>query len=250
MAFSYFGSKSKVCHLYPPADHRRVFEPFCGSARYALRFYRRDVWINDLFPDVYKAWKWIVAASKEEIRGLPDLKVGESLKDHKYLSEEEMCVLGFTVNAGAATRHYQLTHRARGNIRRLKAHLLRLQGRLAHWKVTNLSYDQLPDVEASWYIDPPYQKMDKGASDKSRYVFGSEKIDYAVLGRWCLSRRGQVIVCEGRGADWLPFRKLFSIRKDTMRPDQTKEKTERYYEELIYHRQDKPAGFSFAKKVM
>ena len=33
-------------------------------------------------------------------------------------------------------------------------------------------------------------------------------IDYPSLGNWCMERKGQVIVCEQEGADWLPFEVL------------------------------------------
>ena len=33
-------------------------------------------------------------------------------------------------------------------------------------------------------------------------------IDYSALADWCHSRKGQVIVCENEGADWLPFERL------------------------------------------
>jgi hypothetical protein len=54
---------------------------------------------------------------------------------------------------------------------------------------------------ATWFIDPPY--VDGGKS--YRY----SEIDYPKLAAWCLRLRGQVIVCERQGADWLPFRMLY-----------------------------------------
>jgi len=32
--FSYYGSKSKIVDYYPPPKHKRIIEPFAGSARY------------------------------------------------------------------------------------------------------------------------------------------------------------------------------------------------------------------------
>lgn len=34
---------------------------------------------------------------------------------------------------------------------------------------------------------------------------GSDQIDFEELAAWCMSRRGQVIVCEGPAGSWLPF---------------------------------------------
>ena len=38
------------------------------------------------------------------------------------------------------------------------------------------------------------------------YRCGSKSLDYGALGQWCQSRRGQTMVCEQVGAEWLPFR--------------------------------------------
>jgi 16S rRNA G966 N2-methylase RsmD len=63
----------------------------------------------------------------------------------------------------------------------------------------------IANVEATWFIDPPYQKAGK-------YYTGHNKMDFEKLGEWCKSRKGQVIVCENQGADWLPFRFLTEHR--------------------------------------
>jgi hypothetical protein len=66
------------------------------------------------------------------------------------------------------------------------------------------SYEDAPDVEATWFIDPPYQHA-------NRRGYLCKGIDYARLSDWCRSRRGQVIVCEQEGADWLPFKPLADV---------------------------------------
>ena len=38
------------------------------------------------------------------------------------------------------------------------------------------------------------------------------RADYEALADWCRSRRGQVIVCENVGADWLPFEPFITIK--------------------------------------
>ena len=60
-------------------------------------------------------------------------------------------------------------------------------------------YKSLPNVKATWFIDPPYQT-------KGGYVISD--VDYFELGKWCKSRKGQVIVCENAEADWLDFNPL------------------------------------------
>jgi len=57
----------------------------------------------------------------------------------------------------------------------------------AKWR----SYETAPDIEATWFIDPPYQKMGR------HYVHSLSVDQYGSLATWCQSRQGQVIVCEG-----------------------------------------------------
>jgi 16S rRNA G966 N2-methylase RsmD len=75
---------------------------------------------------------------------------------------------------------------------------------IKHWTITNKSYKDLENIEATWFIDPPYQNMGK------HYKFND--IDYNDLSEWCLSRKGQVIVCEQEGADWLPFETFRNLK--------------------------------------
>jgi hypothetical protein len=71
---------------------------------------------------------------------------------------------------------------------------------IRHWSISQASYENLPDIEATWFIDAPY---DSEAGE--HYKHGRRDIDYEALGVWCKERRGQVIVCEAWGAGWLPF---------------------------------------------
>lgn len=226
--FSYFGSKSKIIGLYPRALYDRVIEPFCGSARYALRFYDRDVWINDKYEVIYTIWKWIQQANKADIRALPKLKKGESLDDCKQLSRPEKLLCGFLITQGAAAPIKTLGGwSARGDsLGRGKAMMLRYVGRIDHWRITNRSYDEMGNLEGSWYIDPPYQQMG--------HCYKHNKIDYAALAKWCLSRRGQVMVCEGGSADWLPFKPMRECNR--IKRDDT-------YKELFWYRSDRKRGF-------
>jgi hypothetical protein len=36
--------------------------------------------------------------------------------------------------------------------------------------------------------------------------------EFANLGTWCQTRRGQVMVCEVAGADWLPFETFMAAK--------------------------------------
>ena len=65
------------------------------------------------------------------------------------------------------------------------------------------SYEDIQNQPATWFIDPPYQKMG--------FYYKHKDIDYNHLSEWCLSRDGQIIVCENEGADWLPFEPLCNL---------------------------------------
>lgn len=228
--FSYFGGKNSLVHLYPKPLHESIIEPFCGAAGYSCTYFDHDVWINDLDPSIYGIWKYLRQASKQDIRSLPEIRKGESLKDCKHLSKAERDLLGFAVSFNVPTARFIMTGwAARSNLIRLtKNRLLKFVGKISHWTITNFSYDYLDNEKATWYIDPPYQEMG------IHYRFKSTDIDFKHLGKWCRQRMGQVIVCEGGDADWLPFKPLRDFRR-IRRSDR--------YKELIWYKSDIKTGF-------
>jgi hypothetical protein len=101
---------------------------------------------------------------------------------------------------------------------------------IKHWTVIHGRYHDIADVEATWFIDPPY--FGKAGS---HYKHGSDGIDYADLGLWCRSRRGQVMVCENDGACWLPFEPFLKAKSTT-------KKVGRYSMESIWINKDEEDG--------
>jgi site-specific DNA-adenine methylase len=75
---------------------------------------------------------------------------------------------------------------------------------IRHWKIEQKSYEEVENREATWFIDPPYYK----SGNYYRY----NQVDYEYLAQWCQGRKGQVIVCEQAGADWLPFMSFRTIK--------------------------------------
>jgi len=207
LVFSYYGSKKRIAKRYPTPLYPTIIEPFAGAAQYSLLYPDRQVWINDLDSTIYDVWKLIL--SDRYIR-IPNLTVGDSL--HRYnLNEANHKLLGFAVQAGASQPSNKVTSWAADNRpgRRKKWEVLRddlerYRPLIQHWRLTNFRYQCLPNVEASWFIDPPYQH---GGS-----LYPEHAIDYGELADWCKSRNGQVIVCENDKADWLPFVPLTTSR--------------------------------------
>jgi hypothetical protein len=72
--------------------------------------------------------------------------------------------------------------------------------KVKHWTVVGGDYTLAPDVEATWFIDPPYR-----GGPGMGYRFGSDALDYKDLAGWILGRHGQVIACESLNGDYLPF---------------------------------------------
>lgn len=72
--------------------------------------------------------------------------------------------------------------------------------KIKHWKIILGDYSLASNIEATWFIDPPYNN-----SAGRCYKNNCDDINYKKLADWCKSRLGQVIVCEELLADWLPF---------------------------------------------
>ena len=126
--------------------------------------------------------------------------------------EPAKSLIGFWLNKGTTSPKKSPSAWARGGLRpnsfwgdAIKERVASQVNHIKHWKVVNASYETAEDVEATWYVDPPYQ-----AACGNLYRF--RDINYEALGGWCRTRRGQVIVCEQEGADWLPFHRFASIK--------------------------------------
>jgi hypothetical protein len=83
-----------------------------------------------------------------------------------------------------------------------------------HVEIIEGDYTEAPEIEATWFIDPPYHVDGRPQSRGMGYAEGcnSHSLDYGSLADWCRERRGQKIVCEQQGASWLPFEHLRHAR--------------------------------------
>src|SRR5688572_29338522 len=198
--WSYYGSKANLAKYYPVPKYGKIIEPFAGAAFYSLKYFDRDVTLVDKYDVVIKIWKWLQKCSESDILGLPRPKEGDRVGD-MGLCEEASWLMGFLVAKGVAYPRDKASSRAttqRPNLvnyslKRIAKSLYKIR----HWNIQLGSHSDLENVEATYFIDPPYQV---GGDE---YVHN--KIDYVELAAWCKSRDGQVIVCENTKADWLPF---------------------------------------------
>ena len=68
--FSYYGSKSKIVDYYPPPKHKKIIEPFAGSARYSLKYFDRDILLIEKYEPLVKLWRWLQVATEKDIDNL------------------------------------------------------------------------------------------------------------------------------------------------------------------------------------
>ena len=199
--FSYYGSKWTIAPRYPAPRYPLIIEPFAGSAGYALRYPSHHVVLVDAYPKIAELWQYLTSTSVERIRALPDafdLKVP--------LLDPERTLMGFWAAKASPTPRIAESPWATkypGSLwwgPRVKNRLAMQVPQIRHWSALCGDYSVLDNIEATWFIDPPY------VHHGGKYVHGPAAIDYDELREWVLTRKGQVIVCEGHGATWLPFR--------------------------------------------
>lgn len=204
--FKYFGSKWRVAPKYPAPVHTKLIEPFAGSAGYATRYPSLDVTLCDLDPTICGVWDYLIKVKPSELMALPDLKKGESTLD-LVLPTEAKDLIGFWFMSGAASPGRTPSTWVLGGTHptcfwgdTIRRRLASQVHHIRHWRVRNCSYsDLVPSQVATWFVDPPYVHHGK------HYRKSSKDMNFASLADWCRALQGQAMVCEGAGADWLPF---------------------------------------------
>jgi len=205
--FPYYGSKWSLAKHYPSPAHETVIEPFAGSAGYSTFHHVQKAILVDADPIIVGVWSYLISVSEEEILSLPELPlVGDSVDDHT-IPEEAKWLIGFWLNRGSASpKKSRTAYSARSDKAQLnwgpkaKQRIAEQISFIREWTVSLGSFETAPEIQATWHVDPPYKE--KGKYYRMRFD------DYERLASWCLTRTGQLIVCEGPNADWLPFREL------------------------------------------
>jgi len=189
-----------------------IIEPFAGGASYSLAHHEHQVWLNDIDGAVAAIWNFIIHSLGSGSAEIPsefmqNVKQGDKVSKMPGAESWPLGLLRLIQSEanvgtqGATGIHDQVTKFAVPTIKRLPAKMAYWAPRVAHWRITQCDYRDLPNLEATWFMDPPYNNA---AGQRYRH----HGIDYAELAEWCRSRRGQVIVCEQVGATWLPFEDL------------------------------------------
>lgn len=205
--FPYFGSKWNLARSYVPPPHSPVIEPFAGSAAYSLYFNARKVTLIDKNEKLVAVWQYLVKATEREIRSLP-VELFEHVDDLD-VCQEARWLIGFWINRGTASPRNKLSVWAKENWGGatcktwgppVKSRIISQLDGIRDWRIVLGDYSLAPDIRATWFVDPPYVK--------AGVAYEKQVESLANLGSWCRARRGFVIVCENRGAQWLPFNVL------------------------------------------
>lgn len=214
--FPYYGGKWRIAPHYPAPVHRTIVEPFAGSAGYALRYPEHDVILVERNPKVAATWRYLLRVTEEEVRSLP-LIGPEQTVDDLNVCEEARYLIGWALNAANTSPCRTPSKWMREEGRKTaqfwgeekRERVARSVSRIRHWRLVEGDYSDAPDVDATWFIDPPYAVAGKH--------YPTQVTDYDALACWCRERKGQVIVCENDGATWLPFRPFLIARANHSR---------------------------------
>jgi hypothetical protein len=159
---------------------------------------------------VIGVWKYLKRASSAEIMKLPT-EIDSVAEIPANVCEEARNLIAFWFDRSLKRPGRTRSNWARSAETRYKFWGQGIRRRIAnqvertrHWKIIEGDWHDAPDVEAHWFIDPPYAIAGKS------YTFNH--IDRVALAAWCKTRRGFVTVCEAQGAKWLPFEPLIFVR--------------------------------------
>lgn len=202
--WSYYGAKTNIVDCYPRPVYGKIIEPFAGTARYALKYFDREVLLVDKYDVIVKIWKWLQLCSEGDILGLPRrLDRGQKLEDFTFDCEEARLLMGFLISKGGQSPRNKITDRitvdrpnfTNHSLKRIAAGLYKIR----HWEIRHGSYQEIENQKATWFIDPPYQ------NGGHVYRESNKKIDFEKLSVWARERQGQSIVCDVMKSNWMPF---------------------------------------------
>lgn len=209
----YYGGKWRAAPRYPAPRHNHIVEPFAGSAGYAMRYPDLSVTLVEKYAVVAEIWRYLIGSSCTDILSIPCVENVDDLPGNT--PEGAKHLVGFCLNSATTSPRRTLStgaKRQRASGRTLdgwsearRARVASQIDRIHHWTVIEGDYTAAPGIQATWFIDPPYNNT-AGAYYKSAVD------DYANLATWCESRQGQVIVCENEGAAWLPFESIGTFK--------------------------------------
>lgn len=205
--FYYYGAKNLLSRYYPEPKHNIIVEPFGGSAAYSCYHLLKNDKLSSIICDkddnVAKAWDFLLNCSEKDILNFPTPKIGEYAYDFLI----KTCTAS---NASSKCNKMKYTERLDRVFQIQKRRIIKFLPIRDRIKFIHDDFKSLQNIEATWFIDPPYQIISQNGSifqngDGYSKTCNSASLNYGELANFCLERKGQLIVCEKEGADWLPF---------------------------------------------
>lgn len=220
--FWYFGSKQKLSRYYFSPKHDTIIEPFAGGAGYSLRYPSRKVILYEINPVVASLWDYLIKVKEKELINLPDetddrlpqeanffiILCNYSGKVHIRQNQELINSSNYYDAEKITEKNTNVTKRwvdVKGGWEKHKLKCALNLRYIRHWKIYNKSYEECPNQEACWFIDPPY-------SNRKEAYYAFNDVNYEALSHFCKTRLGQVQVCEADTADWLPFTQFRRVK--------------------------------------
>lgn len=209
----YYGGKWRAAPRYPAPEFDTLIEPFAGAAGYSLRYPDRNVVLIEKYEVIHGIWKWLIRVSAEEVLAIPEVDSTDDLPG--WVHPAARCLVGFCLNDATTSPSKTLSagkKRNRANGKKTegwsaerRTRVAEQVGRIRHWDIRLGDYTTAPRTRATYFVDPPY-------SGSAGRCYIHDDVDFAALSGWCRRQRGQIIVCENAGADWLPFRPFATFR--------------------------------------
>jgi len=186
----YPGGKSRACIKMNPyfpdlRNYDEFREPFLGGGSVAIHITKKcpylDIWVNDLYEPLVNFWQQLQTFGTDLKDNLVDLKSTHNnpasakelfLASKEKINEQSLPSLdravafyvvnkcsfsGLTESSSFSEQASNANFSLRG-IEKLPAY----SELIAHWRITNYSYDYLMDgnIGAFMYLDPPYDIKD------------------------------------------------------------------------------------------
>lgn len=201
--FYYYGRKKKLAKYYPVPIYDTIIEPFCGSAAYSLHGenWKKQVILIEKDERIYDIWNWLInKATEENILNIPDLIKGE-------YTENFLQILHCSSKHSFSYKKVKTTEIMMKNWNSNKKIMAKNLYKVKHWKIINDDYLNSPNLEATWFIDPPYF-----SEAGNGYYHSNKNINYNNLVNFVNSRQGEVICCDCEEANYLPFTELTELK--------------------------------------
>jgi hypothetical protein len=160
--FTYYGGKHRLAPLLGKPKYDHVIEPFAGSAGYSTCWESSNVTLVDLDPVIIGIWHYLQGASAHDIARLPS-RVMHVDDLPSWVCQEERWLIGIWLNHGLSRPQKSLCNWGRNSSKRrnywsedIQHRIIGQLERIRHWTIIQGSYEDAPDIEGHWHIDPPY----------------------------------------------------------------------------------------------